>query len=385
MKKVVFFQPYIQKWRFDFLKRFINDTQNKYKVYSLYGKNESKKQKGGSYKDVSGINAKGLTSVPISIRFKGQNYPLYWSPFLFFDLLLIRPDVIVTEGEINIFNNIQIHLYCKLFNKDYLWWSLGKVRNRKTNIINKIFYPIIKYYIKSSKFIIARNTLAKNYYVSNFNIKPDKIIIAPNSLDDQEIDKEIKASEDEVNKLKKKYIDRKIILFSGALIKGKRLDDLLYAVKEVKKSIKNVLCIIVGNGPEKDRLKEMVEDLELEDNVVFTGAVYEGVSKFFLISDLVVLPGMGGLVIHHAMVHSKPVITRMADGVEEDLIVDGFNGYILRDYDNRKLVNKIISILNNEKEISRMGKNSRTIVDSKWNMETMVKEMINGIESENKI
>ncbi|MBA2175363.1 glycosyltransferase family 4 protein [Halobacillus locisalis] len=380
MKKIVFFQPYIQKWRYDFLKRFINETESNYKVYSLYGKNESKKQKAGTYKNIQGINATSLLSVPIRINIKGQHYPVYWSPFLFMKLLRIRPDVIVTEGEINIFNNIAIGLYCKIFNKEYLWWSLGKVRNRNSNIINKLFKPIVNHYLQKSKFIIARNSLAKKYYLSNFNINHQKIIIAPNSLDEKAIDLEIAEYEEEANKLKNKYNGRKIILFSGAIIKGKRLDDLLYSINKIKSSINNVLCIIVGDGPEKSNLEKMVIKLGLEENVMFTGPVYKAVSKYFLIADLVVLPGMGGLVIHHAMVHSKPIVTRMADGVEEDLVFDGYNGYILRDYDNEKLVEKIMDVINQSEKINEMGNNSRNIVETRWNMNIMIKQIIKGIE-----
>nr|WP_246363944.1 glycosyltransferase family 4 protein [Halobacillus locisalis] len=295
-------------------------------------------------------------------------------------LLRIRPDVIVTEGEINIFNNIAIGLYCKIFNKEYLWWSLGKVRNRNSNIINKLFKPIVNHYLQKSKFIIARNSLAKKYYLSNFNINHQKIIIAPNSLDEKAIDLEIAEYEEEANKLKNKYNGRKIILFSGAIIKGKRLDDLLYSINKIKSSINNVLCIIVGDGPEKSNLEKMVIKLGLEENVMFTGPVYKAVSKYFLIADLVVLPGMGGLVIHHAMVHSKPIVTRMADGVEEDLVFDGYNGYILRDYDNEKLVEKIMDVINQSEKINEMGNNSRNIVETRWNMNIMIKQIIKGIE-----
>lgn len=381
MKKVVFFQPYIQKWRFDFLRRFINDMEDEYEVVSLYGKYISKKQKGGTYAKLKNVNSTGLISLPFQFKFKGQEYPIYLCPFLFFKLVRIRPDVIVTEGEINILNNIQIDLYCKLFRKNYLWWSLGKVRNRKENIINKISRPIIYHYLKAARFIVARNTLAKEYYMNNYNIQEEKIIVVPNSLDHKAIFNEIDMVKDEAIELKKSYNDRKIILFSGALIKGKRIDDLLYSVRKIKEMGIGISCIIVGDGPEREKLSWIVSDYEISNEVEFVGTVYEGVSKYFLIADLVVLPGMGGLVIHHAMIHNKPIITRIADGVEDDLVIDGYNGYVLRDYDNDNLTRTILKIISDDNELKRMGENSGIIVRDSWNMDLMVKQMSTAIKS----
>jgi glycosyltransferase involved in cell wall biosynthesis len=381
MKKVVFFQPYIQKWRYDFLKRFISETKDQYEVKSFYGKYESKKQKAGTYKGIKDINEVGLISVPLQIQFNGQEYPIFWSPFLLFDLIKFKPDIVVTEGEINIFNNIQIDIYCKIFRKEFLWWSLGKVRTRKENIINKIFNPIIKYYLNSSKCILARNSLAKRYYINKYNIDNEKIIVVPNSLDDDAIRKEILENRTEIEQFRNKYKDSRVVLFSGALIKGKRLDDLLYAIKVLKDRYNNLVCIIVGDGPEKRYLMDLTVKYEIERNVIFTGAVYEGISKYFIAADLVVLPGMGGLVIHHAMIYKKPIITRIADGVEEDLVVDGYNGYVLKDYDNDELVNKIDSIIKNKDRAIDMGLNSFEIVKSKWNMDIMINQMCKAINS----
>ncbi|EJG1422916.1 hypothetical protein CS267_RS24420, partial [Vibrio parahaemolyticus] len=125
--KVAFFQPYLANWRIEFLEYFTEKFKSgEVVVYDggFGGKNDTKSVSGNSAK----FKFKKLVSLSPVFKFKGQDYPFYFSPFLFFNLLKDKPDVIITEGEINFINNISIFIYCKFFNKKYVWWSLGKVR-----------------------------------------------------------------------------------------------------------------------------------------------------------------------------------------------------------------------------------------------------------------
>ncbi|MFX7690329.1 glycosyltransferase family 4 protein, partial [Acinetobacter baumannii] len=70
---------------------------------------------------------------------------------------------------------------------------------------------------------------------------------------------------------------------------------------------------------------------EGRDDVVFTGAIVEGVGPYFDAAEVYLLPGTGGLGINEAMAHSLPIISGFADGSADDLVVDGENGYRLRE------------------------------------------------------
>src|SRR5699024_6835646 len=100
MNKIIFFQPYIANWREEFLIRFIDDTKDIFEVEVLTGYHDSKKIISSNRKS-SKIVDKVLYSLNKNIKFKKQYYPIYFSPGLFFELVKRRPDVIVTEGEIN--------------------------------------------------------------------------------------------------------------------------------------------------------------------------------------------------------------------------------------------------------------------------------------------
>jgi glycosyltransferase involved in cell wall biosynthesis len=61
------------------------------------------------------------------------------------------------------------------------------------------------------------------------------------------------------------------ILYVGRLVGHKNVDLLIKAVGIVKSEVPDVKALIVGDGPEINRLKSHVSELELEKNVVFLG------------------------------------------------------------------------------------------------------------------
>ena len=368
--KVAFFQPYLANWRIEFLDYYINRSQFDVVVYDGgFGKKNDEKSISGN---ITPFKCDKLSSTSIKFKFKGQPYPVFFSPSLFFRLLKDRPDVVVTEGEINFINNISIQLYCKLFSKNYVWWSLGKVRTRKKNLINKILSPIINFQIKNCSCIMARNTYAKNYYLEN-NLKNDKdIIVAPNSMNQHKALKEYDIGIS--SKLKVIKGNDKIVLYVGALTKDKRCIDLLEAFYDICKKRNDIKLWVVGDGSEMKLLNDFIIQHKLQNKVMLFGKIFEGVGNYFSLADLVVVPGLGGLVINHAMIFGCPVISRLADGTELDLIKNGETGYLLEDYCNINLANHIELALE-EKINHKMSKNAKLLIESKWNIDIMYEQV----------
>lgn len=375
--KVVFFQPYLANWRITFLSKFIKNSKHEVIVYDG-GFTSKKDDKSVSNNDAE-FDVKKLSSFSPTMNFKGQKYPFYFSPFLFFNLIKDRPDVIVTEGEINFINNISIFIYCLFFGKKYVWWSLGKVRTRKKNIINKLLDPIVDFLLIKSNCVMTRTTWAKKYYLEIKGIPENKIIVAPNSMDEDKARAEVDPAI--VADLKQKYAGN-IILYVGALTKEKRPKDLIDAYNLLLKNnqfVGDVYLWFVGAGPELEDLKEYVKYLEIESKVVFWGKVFDGVGNYFEASSVVVVPGLGGLVINHAMIFGKPVVSGIADGTEFDLIEDGVSGYIIKDDSIQDLANSISLVLQPE-NLANMSGAAKRKVDDFWNIKTMISRVEQCIE-----
>ncbi|WP_146075854.1 glycosyltransferase family 4 protein, partial [Vibrio jasicida] len=296
---------------------------------------------------------------------------------LFFNLLRDKPDVVITEGEINFINNFSIFLYCKVFGKKYVWWSLGKVRTRRKNVINTVLDPFVDFLLDNCSCVMARNTLAKRFYVEEKKFDESRVIVAPNSMNHH------KEGYLDIGK-KAELLEHKksstVMLYVGALTELKRPKDLLYSMEALLKIHPNLnlKLWIVGGGPERDNLEKLAKDLGINKYVDFFGKVFDGVGAYFELSDFVVVPGLGGLVINHAMIYGKPVISRLADGTELDLIEDGSTGYIVEGYEMSKLVEKISLIL--DSDLIAMSKNCKSKVREQWNIDIMYERTLQCID-----
>ena len=96
--------------------------------------------------------------------------------------------------------------------------------------------------------------------------------IIPTGLELEKFDPKNKNTE-LIEQIKDKYgiKDQFIVTFLGRIAKEKSIEVLIDAMKEVIKENDNVLCLIVGGGPQLEELKELVKDDHISNYVIFTG------------------------------------------------------------------------------------------------------------------
>jgi len=124
------------------------------------------------------------------------------------------------------------------------------------------------------------------------------------------------------------------ILFVGRLVEKKGCDILIKAFNHVTRHCSGkVVLWIVGDGDEKQTLKELVKDLGLSATVRFFGArSNEHLPDFYAGADLFVLPTLEegqGVVLLEAMAGGVPIIASQVGGVEE-VIDNGVTGWLVK-------------------------------------------------------
>jgi len=110
--------------------------------------------------------------------------------------------------------------------------------------------------------------------------------------------------------------DAYTVLFVGRLIPRKRIGDLLTAFRDVRERIRSARLVIVGDGPEADRLKAMARAMALEDAVRFTGGLHrDALPDLYRSASVFVLPsqheGMSNALLE-AMASGLPVVTTIS-------------------------------------------------------------------------
>jgi glycosyltransferase involved in cell wall biosynthesis len=140
------------------------------------------------------------------------------------------------------------------------------------------------------------------------------------------------------------------VIFAGRLLPNKNVDVLVRAIKLVKRTKPDVRCLIVGDGPERERLEALVAELKLENNITFFNFLEDHNELWALMksSGVFVLPSTRegfGLVVVEANACGIPVITtNHADNAARDLIIEGKNGYVA-DLDPKAFAGRIRTIL----------------------------------------
>ena len=118
------------------------------------------------------------------------------------------------------------------------------------------------------------------------------------------------------------------------LIKGKGIDHLLKAaalLKEPDLPSQKFSITIVGDGPERESLQSLAQELGLEHIVSFEGAVHpDAIWHFYSRADVMILPTLQDnwpLVVLEAMSMSLPILLSKYAGSKDDLVFEASNGY----------------------------------------------------------
>ena len=125
------------------------------------------------------------------------------------------------------------------------------------------------------------------------------------------------------------------IVYAGRLIPHKNVDKLIRAVGELNRN-DDVMCAIIGDGPQKEELRHLVSELQLEDNVELFGFFeeYDDVVAQMKSSRVLVLPSVregAGLVTLEANACGLPVVTvQHRNNAATEVVIDGCNGFVCR-------------------------------------------------------
>ncbi len=137
---------------------------------------------------------------------------------------------------------------------------------------------------------------------------------------------------EELETFRTRYAPEGHLLVSvSRLAMEKNLDFLLEGFRKVlEQSERPVNCLLVGDGPERERLEGKAAEMGLSGKIHFAGRMEpEDIVLAYLASDLFVFASTSetqGMVLVEAMAGGCPVVAVNASGVY-DVVEDGINGY----------------------------------------------------------
>lgn len=188
-----------------------------------------------------------------------------------------------------------------------------------------------------------------------------------------------------------------LILSVGRLIHRKNHSMVLRALRMVIGQVPEVYYAIVGDGPQRGALENLVSELDIKDHVYFLGStnarqlvglyracdIFVLPSRVYEHSDYVSYEGFG-IVFIEAGACERPVIGAHSGGISE-AITHGETGYLVDPDNPVELAERIKELLTDRKKAVEMGKAGRRLAVEKmdWRMvarrfDNMIEEMLKG-------
>lgn len=173
-----------------------------------------------------------------------------------------------------------------------------------------------------------------------------------------------------------KYLKKKKLIFVGSLNERKRLELVLYAIKQLSSDNIRFDFDIVGSGQCGEDLKQLTGELGISEQIHFHGKIENPSRLALLYADSIaaISPGQAGLSVLQSMAMGVPFITCYGaiSGGETDNIVSGVNGMILPNVSVEAIVDLLSEYSRGGVDFLEMGRNAYITYNEEASIDKMV-------------
>ncbi len=224
------------------------------------------------------------------------------------------------------------------------------IKTRKSWFIYSVYKLLEKYSLKRIDFLIAVDARAKSFYLKKYPFLRKKLKLIPNGVNTQLFKPQ---DPKEVKPMFGFNEDDKIILSIGRFSFEKRFDLLIKVFCDVKKEVENAKLVLVGQGPERKKLVELVRKIGMEDVEFLEPVEHERIPALMNCADMLVLCSMyEGMptVVLEALACGVPVVATDVGDVGK-IVEDGRTGQLVKADDYKNIKKAILKLLGEGKSV----------------------------------
>jgi N-acetyl-alpha-D-glucosaminyl L-malate synthase BshA len=175
--------------------------------------------------------------------------------------------------------------------------------------------------------------------------------------------------------------EEKVVVHISNFRKVKRVPDVIHTFEKINREIPSKL-LLIGDGPEYSKVKKLVNELGLDEQVLFLGK-QNNISELLAMSDLMLLLSEKesfGLVLLEAMACGVPGIGTNVGGIPE-VLSHGKTGYIVEKGDLDMAANYALTILKNDHVQEQFSNQAIKHVNDVFKSEIIVEQYLNLYQS----
>lgn len=306
------------------------------------------------------------------------------------ELIHWKPDIVHSQCEFMTFSYaVKISKKCKCpllhtyhtIYEDYIHYLPGGLSTYKFGVAfeKKLVAQFSKSILnKTDQIIVPTEKVEK--ILEKYEVE-EPISVIPTGIDLKNFQKKI--TKEECQNLKKQWnipLKNKVLISVGRLAKEKNLEEILnyFARLIYEEGKQDLTLVIVGDGPDRERLEEISEKLSLTGKVIFTGMVNpQDVGIYYQLGDVFVCASNSetqGITYIEALASGRPALCRKDECLNQ-VITDGYNGFQYETYEYFKI--HLEYILEDETRKEEMGFSAKETACfySTWNFCTMAERL----------
>jgi glycosyltransferase involved in cell wall biosynthesis len=244
--------------------------------------------------------------------------------------------------------------------------------------VPKMLYPMLRYAATNADRLVAVGDELKRNLLGELGDLDIRVI--PNGVDTERYRPAERTVREETRRKHGIPINSPALLSVSRLVERKNIDLVLRAVPHVVKKLPDFKFLIVGEGPEHQKLRQLTHELGVESAVMFMGFVSEEEkTRIYLASDAFIqLSSREGLSI--SLLESKaaglPAIVSDSKGTREPVRENKSGRIVSKPEMPTELAEKILDLLSDSKTRRRMGKNARREAEENYSLEAMTRQYI---------
>jgi glycosyltransferase involved in cell wall biosynthesis len=168
-----------------------------------------------------------------------------------------------------------------------------------------------------------------------------------------------------------------IVGLIGRLATEKGVDIFLRAAARVLAELPATKFVVIGEGPDRERLELLIDELQVRNNVFMLGRRDDMPSVYSSLDIMVSASRREGLpmAILEGMASSRPVVAT-AVGAVPDVIVDGRTGVLVPPENVEALASKIVTLLNNRTQRQNLGAAAKRLIEEEFSAERMTTDYL---------
>ncbi|MFC1723980.1 glycosyltransferase family 4 protein [candidate division KSB1 bacterium] len=266
-----------------------------------------------------------------------------------------------------------------VFNVADIWPQAAIELNMLNNrLLIKLSEKLEKYiYKRAEKVLIV--TRGWYEFLKKRGVKEEKLVFIPNGADTS-----IFKPSGNRTELRKQYHfnDNFVIFFGGNHGLAQGLDNLIKAASYLK-DYPDIVFVLMGDGPLKNDLINLKNDLSLNNVHFFDPVPLEEIPAYLEAADIVAvtlknIPLMSGWVpvkLYEAMAMEKPVITNIT-GDTENIINESGAGFSVKPDSPESIAEAVKNFYRNKNSLTGIGKKGREYIIDNYNRDKIVVRLL---------